>query len=285
MRGPNIIVIDEDHQKFQILDKPEKAVKAAKIATVMEEGESAEILRHLQEAEEEEEKAEDQAQKLYEEGKSPEEIESAIEIDEAKIDKANKSFRSVCERVAAVNDKLWHCEAMHASEYERGGFTAHVASRLIDSSPPVATVISVDVNTNILPNKEEQRVIKDLYKKEVKTLRDSFAEAGITIPETIPTKVYIVAPQERLTDAVSMVKAFAAQSEESMTHRGLSFNDAVACQSLSRGDKSKIDKPQRVGWYEIDAGIFFTIDKAMFDRVKVAFVAQKPKPSVSQPSM
>jgi hypothetical protein len=183
------------------------------------------------------------------------------------------------ERVTALGPKLWTPRAMQGAEYERGGFASYVTHAVLKGDL-VASEIDVEVKTGIKPSSYVQG-----YMDIVKSLRKDWQDAcGAKLADRIPTKVYIIAPESKMQAARDMIMGMAYENVERDTHRGLGFNRAVAYQTLTDEQKDKLGHEQEnVGWFEIHQGIFFTIDKDMAEKAKVAFGAKNFDPRHNEP--
>lgn len=180
-----------------------------------------------------------------------------------------------CTDFERVEPFLWTPRAMYGAEYENGGFE-DIVSKVLATEKMSAAQVNVEVNLDIRPSPTEGAFLQQMGMG-TSIQRAELQEKGIEIPEKRLTSVYIIAPEKDMAEAVDMVRAFAAQEEEPETHRGLGFNRGVVYQGLTDKQKEKAEFPSyrenNVGWFEIVQGIFFTIDREMFERARVVFGA------------
>lgn len=188
-------------------------------------------------------------------------------------------FKEIFARVAGMGPHLWQPHAMGGAEYENGGFQAYVA-RAAMTGGMVAAEVEVLANTRMKPSAQMQS-----YMDVVKSLRKDWQDQyGVELPErSIEAKVYVIAPKDKIEAARWMVRDFSYGEIEHAAHRGIGLNRAVAYESLSDEDKKKVGEHNVAAWFEIQEGIFFTIDKDMAEKAKIAFAAQDYKPQQAAP--
>ncbi len=205
--------------------------------------------------------------------------------------KAPRDVRPTLKNVIAEQNKIWKPRAMHATEYEGGGFEAKVAWAAYNGGL-VADEIEVDVNTNQKPSKSTQAELKKFAKDEGKpapkikgqreTLKEKF---NVEVPTKIKTQVYIIAPKKHIEVARQMVQSLARRREEAAAHRGIGFVRSVIEDTLDDMDRTKMGNFARApedidkGWFEIVSQIFFTTDKDMFERAKIAMGVKVSQPT------
>lgn len=205
--------------------------------------------------------------------------------------KMKTPFRDIYNTVVKNEPALWTPRAMGGAEYEGGSLQAYIASRAAEGGY-VAQETEVNVDFGILPSNRSQDFADFVAKEDGKEpkplpcLRDDWKEAcGIELPETKRTKVYAIAPGNKMKATLDLIETAAKQKRENsgsiVTHRGLNFVDAVALESLTNEQIKAADHDvtkNNVAWFEIHQGIFFTLDKEMYERAKVAFGAKELTP-------
>ena len=198
----------------------------------------------------------------------------------------NPRAEEIFTRIRLFQDSIWTPQSMHAAEYENGGFHSYLARAIAGHDMKAATV-ELDVNFEIKPPPSELRDPG----RNFPTVRQNWMLNGIEIPASARVPVYIIAPAKQMKTAVDMLRVFAGQTEEEVTHRGMHFNGAASVQAFGAGKEKHIANIMEgygviAGWFEIKQGVFITIDRDMFERAKRAFSAtdMKNPPAVAAAS-
>ncbi len=196
-----------------------------------------------------------------------------------KTSEKKPSQEAVWDNVVSSQNLLWSPRDMHGIEYEDGAFQASVA-HFAREGKLVATQITTSVATRQLPS------LPDMVHEGVKSStidRDLKSEYNIHLEETSQTQVYIIAPQKNMAAAQEMIHHFANRSVEAPSHRGFGFNKAAIYQTLSEHDQKQISRKEAYtapkAWFDVENGIFFTLDKNMYENAKIAFDATNYEPS------
>ncbi len=189
------------------------------------------------------------------------------------------SPEAIFKNILSTQHLLWSPRAMHGAEYNNGGFQSYVA-HFAHQGKLVASNIEAYVTTRQLPSLD---AMLDHVIKGVALNNQWKIDYGIDLAWSKHVPVYIIAPQKHMAVAQDMIKHFAGQHIEPSTHRGLGFNKAAIYQTLSAQDQDKIktaeDYTPPQAWFDIQNGIFFTLDKEMFEKAKIAFDTTDYEPS------
>lgn len=192
------------------------------------------------------------------------------------------SQREVWNNVVSSQHLLWSPRAMHGAEYENGGFQAYVA-KFARQGKLVFEEQGVRVSTRSLPSIDDMVT----YGVQGETLdRVLKKKYGIELNWSVDSTVYIIAPQHNMVAAREMINHLASQHIEQSSHRGIGFNKAAVYQTLSSEDQEKVstaeDYTAPAAWFDIQNGVFFTLDKDMFEKAKIAFSATAYEPTVAK---
>jgi len=193
-----------------------------------------------------------------------------------------ESLKSLHQRVTEQGAKIWSPHDMHGAEYNNGGFQACVAKAARkDNFVFSQTQVDVQTDQRLSPHAED---ILESTETRRSVLSERFNTA---VPKQINTTVYVVAPRNYFRVTMEMVKSFATRAQEADSHSGIGFVDSVIQQSLSAEGKADLGddadaKNQCAAWFEINTGIFFTTDKDMFEKVKIALNARSAFPPMEK---
>jgi hypothetical protein len=171
--------------------------------------------------------------------------------------------------INAIKDRLWNARRMGGFEYENGRLESALAV-FPATRAYAATEVDLDVNTKVVPHVDWGKARPDPIQDTIKRI------TGDAIPDEVRTKVYVVAPKNLMPVVMQMIATFAAEREETPSHRGLSFNFNAAMQTLPVDARAKFKAAgyeEDIAWFDVKHGVFFTLDKDMFERVKKMFDA------------
>jgi hypothetical protein len=183
--------------------------------------------------------------------------------------KAPDMHAAGCNIIDALKERLWAARTMRAFEYENGRLESTLAF-FPATHAYAATEVDMDANTKVVPYSEYPSVQHPPVQDTIKRI------TGDVIPDEVRTKVYVVAPKNIMPVVMQMMATFAAEREETPSHRGLSFNFNAAMQTLPEPARAKLRTAgynEDVAWFDIKYGVFFTLDKDMYERVKKLFDA------------
>lgn len=172
----------------------------------------------------------------------------------------------------AAWDLLKPCFAfdyMGAAEFEFGALPKSLLKM---------TQLKLSSFTVTIPVKE---VADNYERKHVEYLKKKGKEISAVIEEKKPATFYVICPPKYAEYATEVIRNLAAYSDD--------WNKQIHLKESARmGDALDPIAPYHtggiVGWYELDTGFFFFIDKGMFERTKEVFKSwfvDEAKPTAS----
>lgn len=163
-----------------------------------------------------------------------------------------------------ANKTLWTTRAMHGAEYERGNFEASVVRATLGSSLVHG---KVEIEVDLVAEKR----VSEYSDRKQPSAYEQLLKKGVKDPvQTTKVSVGLIAPRHKFDAAVDMLRTLAQTPKDVITHRGHDFQTAVA--DMVYPDQAS---SPNVGWFDVNEGIFFSIDDKMFEDVST-YMASTP---------
>lgn len=174
-------------------------------------------------------------------------------------------FSRILRHLVEQMPKLAAPQDMGGTQYDAGRYAGFMASHFCRSK---MTAARIDVAANM----NGRLAAWNGYKSA--TVKESFARAGIDLPESIAATIFIIAPANKMAAAQDMLCKVAGAEQEPATHGGLGLQHAIARQYAGA---SPLMATPRTAWFEIYQGVFFTLDERQFAAMATALgIAKAP---------